>query len=151
MNKTSRGEALLRMFLKRAFPKHKHYYNVRNLGIINPKTNQQLEIDIYIPDLKIGFEFNGKQHHYDDQKEKDQIKKKFCNKNNITLINIWTNTLCNDLYTFLKTKYPNLEMAKIKREFLTDFQIEANKYYKSISKMNKKLNAKNKKQFIRMR
>lgn len=43
----SRGEILLRMYLKRILPNNRHYYNVRNLGIINKNTNAQLEIDIY--------------------------------------------------------------------------------------------------------
>jgi hypothetical protein len=145
----SRGEILLRMYLKRILPNNRHYYNVRNLGIINKNTNAQLEIDIYIPALKLGFEFNGKQHHYEEQKLRDKIKKDFCKKNNITLITIWTNTLDCNLFEYLSNKYPEIPFIKPSKEFLRDFNIEVTKYKKIISKMNKKI--KNNNQFIKFK
>lgn len=137
--KVSRGENLLRMYIKRILPDYKHYYNVRNLGIINKETNMQLEIDIYLPALKLGFEFNGKQHHFEEQKNKDKIKREFCKKNDIILISIWTNTLDKNLYLYLSKKYPSIPFIKPSYQFLNDFQLEVDKYKKSIAKMNKKL------------
>jgi len=50
-----------------------------------------LEIDIYLPDLKIGFEFNGLYWHSDKQKDKDYHYRKFklSEENGIKLISIW--------------------------------------------------------------
>lgn len=135
----SRGEYLLRAFVKRILPEYKAQYNVRNLGIINKKTNYELEIDIYIPALKVGFEFNGMQHHHEEQREKDKIKQRFCKNNNITLITIWTNTLDKNLFVYLSEKYPEIPFKKPPRTFLEDFNFEIEKYKKNIKKMNKKL------------
>jgi hypothetical protein len=50
-----------------------------------------LEIDIYLPDLKIGFEFNGLYWHSDKYKKKDYHleKTKHFNDRGIHLIHIW--------------------------------------------------------------
>lgn len=57
--------------------------NVRN--IISP-----LELDIYIPEMKIALEFNGSYWHSDlfIDKHYHQVKTKLCNEKNITLIHI---------------------------------------------------------------
>jgi len=49
------------------------------------------EVDIYLPDLKVGFEFNGLYWHSDEFREKDYHFKKhqIAEKNNIRLISIW--------------------------------------------------------------
>lgn len=49
------------------------------------------EIDIYLPELKLGFEFNGIYWHSDLYKSKLFHKEKtdICNSNNIQLIHIW--------------------------------------------------------------
>jgi len=49
------------------------------------------ELDIYIPELKIAFEFNGIYWHSDRYKNKDAhvIKSDLCEKNNTQLIQIW--------------------------------------------------------------
>lgn len=49
------------------------------------------EIDIYIPELKLGFEFNGVYWHSDKFKSKDYHyqKWKLCNENDVKLIYIW--------------------------------------------------------------
>lgn len=63
----------------------KKYYNdaVENvrLDILDGK-----EIDIYIPSLKIGIEYDGYTWHQDDNR--DIIKDQLCKKNNITLIRL---------------------------------------------------------------
>lgn len=73
------------------------------------KKLNDLELDIYLPEAKIGFEFNGDYWHMNpniyeendynkalnsyakDVWKKDEIKKQYCIKNNIELIIIWEN------------------------------------------------------------
>lgn len=55
-------------------------YNTKS--IIKP-----YEIDVYYPSFKLAFEYNGKGWHFkDDVVERDKIKRKKCEENDITLI-----------------------------------------------------------------
>jgi hypothetical protein len=51
----------------------------------------QLEIDIYLPDLKLGFEFNGLYWHSDKEKSKNYhlIKTNYFKERGIRIIHIW--------------------------------------------------------------
>lgn len=55
------------------------------------RTYKKYEIDIYLPELKIGFECNGLWWHSEKYKEKDYHLKKtdFFNENGIRIIHIW--------------------------------------------------------------
>lgn len=58
--------------------------------IMNPKTNQSLELDIYIPSLNKAIEFNGEYWHDSDySRYKDNQKKIQCKEKNIDLLTIW--------------------------------------------------------------
>jgi hypothetical protein len=59
--------------------------------VSNFKLPQNIEIDVYIPDLKIGFEFNGLYWHSDEYKKESYHYDKWiaANWENIQLINIW--------------------------------------------------------------
>ena len=58
--------------------------------IINPRTNQFLELDIYIPKLNKAIEFNGEYWHDNDySKYKDNQKVKQCKEKDIDLMIIW--------------------------------------------------------------
>lgn len=133
---TSRGEQLLRMFIKRCFPKFIQKYNVRDLGIVNTITKAPLEIDIYLPELKLGFEFQGRQHRTDpEQKQRDLTKQIQCKKKGILLIKIWTATLI-DLNEYLLSKLSNYPIKQPSKTFLEYFNKEAIEYKKNIYKMN---------------
>jgi hypothetical protein len=133
---TSRGEQLLRMFIKRCFPKFIQKYNVRDLGIVNTITKAPLEIDIYLPELRLGFEFQGGQHRTDpEQKKRDIMKQLQCKKRGILLINIWTATLIG-LNEYLLSKLSNYPIKQPSKTFLEYFNAEANEYKKNIYKMN---------------
>lgn len=102
------------------------------------------EIDIYIPDLNIGFEFNGLYWHNDNHltKSDHQEKWKLCKDNNIKLITIWeddwnfkqnliksmiTNQLglnSNKVYG-RKTEIKEVSF-KISKEFLNENHIQGN-------------------------
>ena len=69
-----------------------------------PRIRRRLSFDFYLPDFNLCIEYNGHQHYrpvnfggisdkkaqkkYDAQIHRDQIKRDFCNKNNIKLIEI---------------------------------------------------------------
>lgn len=60
----SRPESLIREYIQKNYN-----FNIeKNRNLIKSKYNENwfLEIDMYIPELKIGFEFNGKYWHSDD-------------------------------------------------------------------------------------
>lgn len=77
--------------------------NYRPDWLSNPNTGQNLELDFYFPDAKIGIEVQGEQHYsftpafhktQDDfyrQLERDKIKRELCNKNGIKLYEILNN------------------------------------------------------------
>jgi hypothetical protein len=98
MSNTSSGELLLREILKFNIDNNNVLYNYRGLGIINPKTGYELEIDIYYPDYKLAFEFQGEEHfkttsftNKETLKEilfRDSVKENFCKENGILLIKI---------------------------------------------------------------
>ena len=59
--------------------------------IIRNFRSKNMEIDIYIPDLKLGIEFNGLYWHSEKYKAKDYHYKKklYCSENEINLLTIW--------------------------------------------------------------
>lgn len=64
----------------------------RNKTIIKDSNSKHfLELDIYCPDKKIAFEFNGSFWHSDEQKDKNYhfLKFKLCEQQNIRLISIF--------------------------------------------------------------
>jgi hypothetical protein len=65
-----------------------------------PAWLQRLELDVYLPALKLAFEYQGQQHFrpielfggaeaYRKQVERDQLKRDLCVKNNIVLIEVY--------------------------------------------------------------
>lgn len=139
----SYGEKLLRMYVKRCFPKQKQLFNFRDAGIINPNTGHSLEIDIYLPDIKVGFEFHGRQHRTDvDQRERDKIKRKRCKELGITLFEIWTGTFEKDLFSIIKEGLPDgVTAKKPPADFLIWFKSQSKNYKENIYSMNKKINS----------
>jgi len=64
---------------------------IYNGNIIQSYKIERKEIDVYLPELKIGFEFNGLRWHSEQFKNKDYHieKTKLCKKNGIRLIHIF--------------------------------------------------------------
>ncbi len=55
--------------------------------IQNPKTNNYLELDIWLPELNKAIEYNGKYWHNDKYtKWKDNYKQQWCKENSIDLM-----------------------------------------------------------------
>ena len=95
----SRGEKKCREFLEFIFKKP--FENVRPRFLINPITQEALELDCYNEELRLAVEYNGKQHYefnkmmhqnsrhcFQNQKYRDHIKKELCDKHGITLITV---------------------------------------------------------------
>lgn len=63
--------------------------NYRPDWLKNPKTSRNLELDFYIPKMKVGIEIQG-EHHYEDeyQKWKDEVKREACKKEEVILIEL---------------------------------------------------------------
>lgn len=75
-------QTVLYLCIKTLFPNHKVLQNTRK--IIYP-----LEIDVYVPDLKLGFEYDGMGWHQSDEaKNRDTRKDEACIKNGIILLRI---------------------------------------------------------------
>lgn len=90
-------------------------FNCRNI-IKKPDSKLYLELDVYIIDLKLAFEFNGDQYHANpkfykkddvspvtnskasDIWEKDRVKKELCEEKGIKLITIWEDDWINNNY-----------------------------------------------------
>lgn len=139
------GEKLLRGFVNKCFPNQTKIYNYRGVGIINPDTNKPLEIDIYYPNLKLGFEFNGRQHRTDEaQRERDKFKRKEAKKLGILLITVWTNSLDGDLFYTIQEKCEkaNIKVKKPSAAYLLSFNETTDQYKKSITKMNRRIKSK---------
>lgn len=90
------GERLMCEYLDILIPDSPAFDNVRYKWLVNPKTNQPLEIDRYYPKLKVGFEFQGEQHFRQvegmgDYKQivyLDKLKKKLCKEQGVLLIHV---------------------------------------------------------------
>jgi hypothetical protein len=86
---------------------YSHKEVTRNLSM------RQTELDIYLPNEKLAFEYQG-EHHFNDiyalgnkwiQQQKDEEKRKLCIENEITLIEIpywWNNEKSNLIATIHK-------------------------------------------------
>lgn len=87
-----------------------------------PNFLEGLEIDIYVPELKLGFEYNGLQHYkpvehwggeesLKKQQERDKRKQQLCNQNDVKLIIIkYDEQLSKDL---ILSKVPVEYLVKI--------------------------------------
>ena len=73
------------------FPEYKTIQHLRNWCKDPTLIRKDLyEIDLYLPDLKIGFEFNGEGFHHRNYDKKEQLKVKRAKDEGILLINIWS-------------------------------------------------------------
>jgi hypothetical protein len=88
---------------------------------INPKTGMMLPFDFYLPDLNVCIEYDGEQHFkyvpefhgldkikglnlLNKQKERDEVKNKYCAQRNVDLIRI---KYKDNIIKFLETKLKN--------------------------------------------
>ena len=78
---------------KSSFPEQAIFYYIKKVfpDAINGYKeifNNRMELDIFIPSIKVGIEYDGMQFHSTDAMEKDYRKYKICKDNGIVLIRI---------------------------------------------------------------
>ncbi len=62
MGTLSHTERIARGLLKHYMPNERFVFNCRPEWLMNPKTGNALELDIFAPDLKLAWEIQGVQH-----------------------------------------------------------------------------------------
>jgi hypothetical protein len=94
--KESKGEHECRRVLEKLFSRP--FPNIRPLFLMNVVTGKPLEIDCCNLDLKLGVEYNGRQHYeytkgmhknfeaFRIQQYRDEMKKQKCKENNFNLV-----------------------------------------------------------------
>jgi len=111
--KESKGESECRRVLEKIF--RQPFRSVRPDFLRNPVTGSRfnLEIDCYNDKLKLGVEFNGRQHyeytpyfhrnkeHFLNQKYRDDMKRRICKENGIILIEVPYTIKNKDIESFL--------------------------------------------------
>jgi hypothetical protein len=114
--KDSKGEVECRRVLESIFKVP--FKKCRPNMLRNPVTDGEnnLEIDCYNDELKIGVEYNGVQHYkyvpyfhktrdaYNNQKYRDHIKRELCQKNGIFLIEVPYTVKIEDIESFITNK-----------------------------------------------
>ncbi len=114
-NKTeSKGEIECRRYLETIF--QVPFPKARPSFLRNPITGNNLEIDCFNPSLKLGVEYNGRQHYSytsffhknfeasTNQKYRDELKRRICKENGVTLIEVPYTIKLNDIGPFLQLR-----------------------------------------------
>lgn len=116
--KESKGEIECRKYLETIF--QAPFPKARPNFLKNPITGNNLEIDCFNPDLKLGVEYNGQQHYkYTsffhrnvdasiNQKYRDELKRRMCQENGINLIEVPYTIKLNDIGNYLQFKLKQL-------------------------------------------
>ncbi len=114
----SKGEAHSREMAKRIFGKP--FEKIRPDMLKNNVTGQNLELDLYNDELKLGIEYSGAQHYkfipffhknyetFMNQKYRDEIKRMLCEKNGIKLIEIPYTVKLEDIETYIRLEAKKL-------------------------------------------
>ena len=94
MNKITKGVSNMERIARECLESYKSkfgepIYNYRPDFLKNPKTNRNLELDIYFPEQKIAFEINGGFHKLRMQKLRDKFKQEKCIEEGIKLYTVF--------------------------------------------------------------
>jgi hypothetical protein len=109
---SSKGEARCREFLEFTFGKR--FEKTRPSFLVNPVTNQTLELDCYNEELRLAVEYNGEQHYrynkmmhqnsrdgFRNLQYRDHVKKELCERHGIHLIVVPYTVSEKDIPSFL--------------------------------------------------
>lgn len=107
----SKGEKECRRVLEKIF--QRPFPKKRPLFLLNNVTGKPLEIDCCCDELKLGIEYNGKQHYdyvpgmhknyeaFRNQQYRDEMKERMCKENGFTLITVPYTVAEKDIEMFL--------------------------------------------------
>jgi len=132
--KTSLGERILRKLVTSRYKNKRVFFNFRPETLLNPKTGRRLEIDIYFPDIRLAYEFQGARHSGYYQTFKDEIKVSWAEKNKVKLNCVWAKDLTGLMSFF----------TRIGVRFDDDFKALVLAYSKKSKKINSRLAIKSK-------
>lgn len=101
-----KGQNRLFAVLQNIYPMSEIHMNYMHSEIVNPETGRGLELDFFIPEQNVAFEYQGKQHletipFYGDSielKKTDLFKKEACKRLGISLVEVhqsWNGTEAN--------------------------------------------------------
>lgn len=122
---------------------NKPFVKTRPTWFKNPNTNARLELDGYNDNLKIAFEYQGRQHFsdntqfaggYEEQSKRDILKIDLCNKNGVKLY------IINQVKTYAEDKFINDVMEQLKEQGL---ELDNNLVF-DFSQINEDISLKNK-------
>jgi hypothetical protein len=115
---TSKGELICKQYLESLF--QRPFQKCRPSFLYNTVTHENLELDMYNPEINLACEYNGKQHYeyvpylhknsrinFHNQKYRDERKIEMCRKNNVPLIIV--------PYTVPHDKIPEFIKQEIRR------------------------------------
>ncbi len=92
---SSKSQYFLFRTLQDLFPRDEVLLDYLHTDLVNPSTYKAMEVDVFIPSLSLGFEYQGRQHYEETgfrllslkkQRNRDEIKKTLCSKRGITCI-----------------------------------------------------------------
>ena len=110
----SSGEIECRQVLRSIF--NKPFNKSRPSFLNNPVTGMNLELDMYEPSMGIACEYNGVQHYkytpyfhtskeaFNNQKYRDELKRRMCRDNGITLIEVPYTVKKGQIYGFIQSE-----------------------------------------------
>jgi hypothetical protein len=116
----SDGEIALKRALQLVLPHHKPLLNYRHPRLLHSKSGRQMELDVYYKDLRLGFEYQGRQHFKDSfnqggfqrQTHRDREKQAQCKRLSITLIQVpfWWNKSPISLAATIQQHRPEIQL-----------------------------------------
>jgi hypothetical protein len=112
----SKKEGLMQQILNQLLPDAEYIDNGYYSWLESPR-GASLQLDRYYPELKLAFEFNGRQHYefnrymhkdykaFEYLQECDKKKRKDCKKHGVTLITIKYNKIITEEYLLKRLKH----------------------------------------------
>jgi hypothetical protein len=113
---SSHGQELLLRVVSQLLPEHVPKINYRHSDLVH-SSRSFMELDIFYPELKLAFEYHGKQHYttfyrgnLEEQQKRDSEKIEACEKKNITLIVVpyWWDETAGSLAATIREQRPDL-------------------------------------------